>query len=110
MKTCISVIFANHCYKWLILLVSFFFVFFFELLLLLRTGPWFNSLCRLFQVINFSQPVIIHPQKTVTAFYLKYHPNEVMQHFKSKLILHTNASVFEIPLTVYNAQLKVSTP
>ena len=31
-----------------------------------------------------------------------------MQHFKSKIYLHTNASVFEIPLTVYNAQLKVS--
>lgn len=60
-----------------------------------------------FSVINFSQPVIIHPQKTVTVFLLRYHPKEVMQHFRAKLMLHTNASIFEIPITVYNAQLKI---
>ncbi|KAL3880716.1 hypothetical protein ACJMK2_032934, partial [Sinanodonta woodiana] len=60
-----------------------------------------------FSILNFSKPVIIKPQETIAPFILRFHPNATQQHFHTVLTLHTNASYFEIPLTVYNGLLKI---
>ncbi|XP_076446798.1 transmembrane protein 131-like isoform X2 [Babylonia areolata] len=60
-----------------------------------------------FTVLNFSTPVIVGPQQTVTALLLLFHPNATQLHLSTTLTLHTNASTFLIPIIVYNGLLKV---
>jgi len=62
----------------------------------------------LFQILNFSKPVTLPPQKLVTPFILKFHPKVGILHFRTLLTLHTNASEFLVELVIYNGQLKVS--
>lgn len=59
------------------------------------------------QVLNFSSPVIVGPQQTVTPLLLLFHPNATQIHLSTTLTLHTNASTFLIPIIVYNGLLKV---
>ncbi|XP_060574251.1 transmembrane protein 131-like isoform X2 [Ruditapes philippinarum] len=60
-----------------------------------------------FSILNFTRPVILPPQMLITPFILKFHPQIHQIHFKTILSLHTNASVFEIELVVYNGFLKI---
>ncbi|XP_053399004.1 transmembrane protein 131-like isoform X2 [Mercenaria mercenaria] len=60
-----------------------------------------------FTIKNFSRPVILPPQMLITPFIIHFHPQKNYIHFKTLLSLHTNASVFEIELIVFNGQLKI---
>jgi hypothetical protein len=60
-----------------------------------------------FTISNFSRPCLIGPQQTLPIFNLTFHPNSSMLHFTSEIYLHTNTSVFKIPVHIYNGRLKV---
>ncbi|KAK0064719.1 transmembrane protein 131 [Biomphalaria pfeifferi] len=60
-----------------------------------------------FTIVNFTRPVIIQPQQSLTSFVLKFHPNQTQVHFNTVLTLSTNASTFTIPIIVYNGLMKV---
>ncbi|KAK6172925.1 hypothetical protein SNE40_016488 [Patella caerulea] len=60
-----------------------------------------------FSILNFSDPMIILPQQTAIPFIIMFHPNATQLHFNTVLTLHTNTSVFHIPLIVYNGLFKV---
>lgn len=60
------------------------------------------------QITNFSRPCLIGPQQTLPIFNLTFHPNSSMLHFTSEIYLHTNTSVFKIPVHIYNGRLKVT--
>lgn len=62
----------------------------------------------LLQILNFTKPVNIESRQTLTAFLLKFHPNDTQLHFTTYLTLYTNASQFVIPIVVYNGLLQVS--
>jgi len=61
-----------------------------------------------FQIKNFVKPVAIPVQQTLPVLTLTFHPNRSNLHFSTFLFLHTNVSLFKIPLLVYNGHLKVS--
>ncbi|XP_013418594.1 transmembrane protein 131-like isoform X2 [Lingula anatina] len=60
-----------------------------------------------FTVLNFTHPMLVPPRETVVPFQLKFHPNSSDLHFTGPVRVYTNASVFFIPLRVYNGKLKV---
>ncbi|XP_064610189.1 transmembrane protein 131-like isoform X2 [Liolophura sinensis] len=60
-----------------------------------------------FTILNFSAPVVLRPQETAIPFLLKFHPNATQIHMNTKLIIHTNASTFVIPIIVYNGALQI---
>ncbi|KAL5012217.1 hypothetical protein ScPMuIL_010768 [Solemya velum] len=60
-----------------------------------------------FTILNFTRPVVINPQQTVTPFLLKFHPNVTQLHFSTTLEVHTNTSIFLVPVVVYNGLLKI---
>ncbi|XP_052077045.1 transmembrane protein 131-like isoform X3 [Mytilus californianus] len=60
-----------------------------------------------FSILNFTKPVSIESRQTLTAFLLKFHPNDTQLHFTTYLTLYTNASQFVIPIVVYNGLLQV---
>ncbi|KAK3100282.1 hypothetical protein FSP39_017460 [Pinctada imbricata] len=60
-----------------------------------------------FTIKNFTRPVVIRPRRTLSLCWLQFHPNVTQLHFTTHLILHTNASVFNIPIVVYNGLLTV---
>ena len=62
----------------------------------------------LLQIGNMSSPLMMKPRETLTAFHLLFHPNTSHLHLATELRLATNASVFNIPIVVYNGKLKVS--
>ncbi|XP_052281424.1 LOW QUALITY PROTEIN: transmembrane protein 131-like [Dreissena polymorpha] len=66
-----------------------------------------SELKNIFTILNFSKPVILPPQRQITPFLLKFHPNADSIHFTTTLQLHTNASVFDIELVIYNGQIKI---
>jgi len=59
------------------------------------------------QISNFTRPCPISPQQTAFLFSLKFHPNTTMLQFTTDVYLHTNTSVFKIPIYVYHGRLKV---
>ena len=59
------------------------------------------------QVENFTSPVILRAHEVLQTMYLKFHPNASNLHLTSELQLHTNASIFNIPIVVFNGRLKV---
>lgn len=61
-----------------------------------------------FQIENLSLPVELHAQQMLAPLKLKFHPSLPNLHLTTQLILYTNASVFYIPLIIYNGKLKVS--
>jgi len=69
---------------------------------------WICFIC--FQIYNFTKPIILPPQKQIVPFVLRFRTSPETLHFKTILSLHTNASVFEVELVVYNGQLKVWNP
>jgi len=61
------------------------------------------------QITSFSQPCMLHPQQTVSLFNITFHALNVLKpHFTTDVYLHTNTSVYKIPLYVYHGRLKVS--
>ncbi|XP_052793068.1 transmembrane protein 131-like isoform X2 [Mya arenaria] len=61
----------------------------------------------IFSIWNFTKPVLLPPQQHIAPFVLRFHTYLPSLHFKTVLSLHTNASIFEIPLIIYNGQLKI---
>ena len=57
--------------------------------------------------MNLSQPVLLPPQKTLSPFTITVHPKVSHLHLNTLISLHTNASVFRIPIYIYNGRLKV---
>ena len=60
------------------------------------------------QISGFSWPCMLHPQQTVSLFNITFHTNVTQPHFPTDIYLHTNTSVYKIPLYVYHGRLKVS--
>ena len=60
-----------------------------------------------FTIENFDKPVIIPKHQTVSPLSIKFHPDIGKLQFKTELILHTNLSVFNIPLKIFDGKLKV---
>ncbi|KAI0212835.1 transmembrane protein 131 [Lamellibrachia satsuma] len=60
-----------------------------------------------FSIRKFVKPVAIPVQQTLPVLTLTFHPNRSSLHFSTFLFLHTNVSLFKIPLLVYNGHLKV---
>ena len=59
------------------------------------------------QIENFSPPVFLVPQQSAHIVSLRFNPQGLVLHFNSALKLHTNASCFSIPISVYDGMLKV---
>lgn len=79
-----------------------------ELVVFFNTIAYLTCFRDVFQILNFSAPVVLRPQETAIPFVLKFHPNATQIHLNTKLIIHTNASTFVIPIIVYNGALQVS--
>ena len=60
------------------------------------------------KVENFTSPITLRAHEVLQTVYLKFHPNASNLHFTTELRLHTNASIFNIPIVVYNGRLKVN--
>ncbi|KAK2170432.1 hypothetical protein LSH36_3g30072 [Paralvinella palmiformis] len=60
-----------------------------------------------FSIENFSPPVFLAPQQSAHVITLRFNPQGLVLHFNSELQLHTNASCFSIPISVYDGMLKV---
>lgn len=52
-------------------------------------------------------PIIMLPHKHIVHVRLKFHPNVSRTHVQGSIYLHTNASVFTIPVHAYSGRLKV---
>jgi hypothetical protein len=66
----------------------------------------FVSLCK--QIANFSRPCLLTPQQSTFLFNLTFTSNTTMLQFATDVYLHTNTSVFKIPIYVYHGRLKVT--
>ncbi|XP_064637998.1 transmembrane protein 131-like isoform X2 [Lineus longissimus] len=60
-----------------------------------------------FSIVNFTHPAQIKPKETLSSFSLHFHPNSTDLHFTFLLRLWSNASIFHIPIFVYNGRLRV---
>lgn len=61
-----------------------------------------------FSVANLSTPLLLEPGKNITkSMRILFHPASSKLKLRSDLVLHTNASTFNVPLYAYNGWLKV---
>lgn len=60
-----------------------------------------------FQFSKFKMPLVIRAMDTKVPLVLNFHLNETGVHFKTHLLLHTNASIFYIPVYAYNGKIQV---
>ncbi|CAH1777102.1 unnamed protein product [Owenia fusiformis] len=58
-------------------------------------------------IVDYSLPLHLEIDKAQTICKLMFHPNSSDLHFNTKLHIHSNASVFHIPIIIYNGRLKV---
>ena len=57
--------------------------------------------------MNLTRPVMLGPEQSAPVFTLHFHPPTANLHFSTELRVSTNASIFNIPIIVYNGRLKV---
>lgn len=74
-----------------------------------EAGPELTSSSSLFQVQNFSAPIVIPPHESRYIFSLLFRPVRPSIHIDSNILLITNASKFHLPVRAYTGFLEVTT-
>ena len=59
------------------------------------------------QIVNFTKPALIAPQKTLTPFFVQFQANGSDVAFSTILRVYTNASIFTVPIYCYDGKVKV---